>query len=81
MTGPHSHTWAMTGSHPHTWTMTVTHAAIRLGMGDSGDCQRDTGDDAGDETVSLFMMSLQVAVAKLFEGPPALPLNNPSQRL
>jgi hypothetical protein len=36
----------------HAGTMTVTHAAKRLGITGSGNCQRDTGHDTGDKTVS-----------------------------
>jgi len=43
--------WPMTGPHPHAWTMTVTHAAIRLGISGSGNCQRN---DEGKEALTLL---------------------------
>ena len=44
----------VTGPHAHAGAIALSHAAIRLGKGGGGECERYAGDDAGDESVSPF---------------------------
>ena len=44
----------VTRPHAHAGTVSVSHAAERLGISGGRNCQRDTGNDAGDKGVSSF---------------------------